>query len=158
MIFLSCNQDCLLPAVFQLLKWLLSTSWTMSKFHDVWCHEASGDLASILPPAFACLWCALCRYIPSATQFTECLECLPALVLLRKIPPPQQDSLGVTPHSIPLPLRSFLRPGEITRGSCCLSSRMLFSCMFPTRLKAPGLLGYSLFVPSVSAIQQVTGT
>ena len=46
MVFLNCNRDCLLLPAFQVLKWLLSTSWTMSKFHDV---VQQGPLVTWLP-------------------------------------------------------------------------------------------------------------
>ena len=45
MILLNCNRDCLLPLAFQ-VKWLLSTSWTMSRFHDV---VQQGPLVTWLP-------------------------------------------------------------------------------------------------------------
>lgn len=46
MVFLNCNCDCLLLPAFQVLMWLLSTSWTMSKFHDV---VQQGPLVTWLP-------------------------------------------------------------------------------------------------------------
>lgn len=132
MIFLNCNRDCLLPPVFQVLKWLLSTSWTMSKFHDV---VPQRPLVTWLPIPTSCLRLPLVCSVP-LHPFTAIHWAwnafLPLFYLEGSSSPARFIRCHSSFHSTAPPLLP--PPGEITRGSCCLSSRMLFSCMFPTRL------------------------
>ena len=133
MIFLNCNRGCLLPPAFQVLKWLLSTSWTMSKFHDV---VPQGPLVTWLPhpyllpsPASGVL-CA----VTSLLQFTECLECLPALVLLRRFLLPSkihQVSLLIPFHRPSAPSSALGRlPGApaVCLLECCSPACFLPDC------------------------------
>lgn len=133
---------------FKVLKWLLITSWTMSKFHDV-VHEAPLAIwlshYYLLPPPWA-----LVHPIP--------LYPLPISGLFGKFLLPGKIQLGVISSIKSLPLQPlFLHPRKIAKCLCsllpeCCSTPLLVYFLADYELQNSGLF---IFVSSMTAKQQV---